>query len=152
MTLLLLGVFIVLFFVGRTAYKIYNFSAGLEEERSRYASMLFYDFSSRVDSVKLNNDEPGPGTVYCSITNGTINYSAEDSLAKTLVHHTRLRFNETNTVGHLQFIMPGAERWEAGDSLVVNSQQNVLTFFRKGKQIYSDQFSNLLEGRVTKGL
>lgn len=150
--ILLIGILIVVFFIGRTVYKIVSFSASLEAERQRYASQLSYNVSSRVDSVRRIDKDGGPGKVYCTITKGTINYAIEDSLAKTLIHHTTLRFNEATTDRTLQFIMPGAERWAAGDCLVINSGINQLTFFRKGNQIYSDQFSNLLEGRVTRGL
>lgn len=144
------GILIVVFFAGRIVYKLYTFSTSLEAERNRYAKALFYNFSSRLDSVALKKGKPG--TLYCTVTGGTINYLVEDSLAKTLIHHTSLRFNESTAEGQIQFVMPGAERWETGDSLVVNSQLNQLTFFRKGNQIYTDRFSNLLEGRVTRGL
>lgn len=145
------GILILVFLIGRTAFKIFNFSSSLEAERSHYVRQLSYDFSSRIDSVALPK-EGGPGTVYCTITKGTMNPLIEDSLAKNLLHHTTLRFNEAKLEGQLEFVMPGAERWMSGDSLVVNSERNELTFFRSGKQMYSDRFSNLLEGRITKGL
>jgi hypothetical protein len=149
--LLIFGIAIVLFFIGRTAYKIFNFSNSLEAERKNYVRHLSYNFSSRVDSVKLANKDGGIGKIYCTIIDGKANPSIEDSLAKTLQYHTTLRFNEAKTDGLLQFMMPGAERWISGDSIVVNSETNRMTFFRKGTQVYADDFSNLLEGRIAKG-
>jgi hypothetical protein len=150
--IILLGVFIVLCLIGRTVYKIISFTSKLGEERERYAGALLYNVSSRVDSIKLIAPTGGPGKIYCTVTKGNIDYSIEDSLAKTLVYHSSLRFNEIHTTGALRFVTPGAERWKTGDSVVINAPLNQLSFFRDGNQIYVDQLSNLLEGRITDGL
>jgi hypothetical protein len=120
------------------------------EEREWYAKNLNYDFSAVVDTVALDNPSQNYswGMVVCKLTRGDLNYRTEDSLKRKLEHHKRLRFNEMKTKGFVRFKMPSANRFVAGDSLVVNSDSNRVEFYREKKRYYHAALSELLTAKT----
>jgi hypothetical protein len=151
-TLIYLGIGVVLvgLLVFRLIFKQKKKFDRFSEEREWYAKNLNYDFSAVVDTVAL--DHPGQnysqGMVVCKVTRGDINCHTEDSLKRKLEHHKRLRFNEMKRPGYVRFVMPAANRFVTGDSLVVNSDSNRLEFYREQKRFYHAALSELLTAKM----
>jgi hypothetical protein len=144
---LLVLAFVTSVLLVRIGLKIYGNMKASGQERELYAQQLRYDFSMQIDTLSFLSGNAGPGKVAGKITRGTAIQSREDSLANSLKHFDRLYFNESKTPGSVRFVMPGADRFQKNDSIVVNSYQNEIKFFRNGSLRYEDKLSNLLEQR-----
>lgn len=123
-----------------------GFSSG-KEERFWYAQKLDYAFSARIDTVIMLKGNVGPGKLVCSLKTGTVDVSIEDSLNRHLKVHRSLRLLEPAKDNRFALTVPGADRFQNGDSVVVSSASNVISFFRKGNQVWTDQLSATLEAR-----
>jgi hypothetical protein len=143
------GIAIAALLLTRLGFKFNNRLKEFEHERQWYAQRLNYNFSAAVDTIVFLEGDVGLGRLLCTLTKGAIDNTVENDLNKKLKHFRKLRFNEDYHHGIVKFIMPGAERYLKNDSVVVNSMINDIRIFRKGKQIYADKLSNLLESRIT---
>lgn len=138
------SIVIVLFLVFRPVY--IKFSSG-KEEKVWYARQLHYDFSARVDTVIMLRGDVGLGKIVCHLTGGKPDPAVEDSLNQQLKRHKSLRLLLPVRHNQLEFIIPGAEHYRPGDSLVVNSASNTISFFRNGAELSIHELSTALEAR-----
>jgi hypothetical protein len=143
-TLLIVGILIMCALTVRVLYVKLN---GGMTERRWYTSHLHYNFSFRVDSVHMLRDNVGLGKIDCTITRGNPSESVEDSLNHHLSHHTSLQFLLPGDGLQRAFISMGAEYLKPGDSISVNSFQDIIQVYRQGKRIYENELSTTLEAR-----
>lgn len=131
----LIGVFLVLTLVLRLVYSHVN---TLAEEKAWYISQLHYDFSARVDSMVFHN------RAFLTVTRGSLDANREWQLKDRLHAH-----------GMLHLIIQ-RERWYdlrvpeetlADDSIYVNSENDLLSVYRKGELIVRQPLSTSLRQR-----
>lgn len=113
-------------------------------ERAWFAKALRYEFSARVDSVRMFNN--GTGRLWCRVTDGDPQVHREDSLKKFFKDHDMLYLIFHRSGDSIIFLLPNGDRVARGDSVRISSQQNMIQFFRDGKQVATDELSNTLTG------
>jgi hypothetical protein len=116
-------------------------------ERQWYTSQLHYDFSMRVDSIEMLHGDVGLGKISSTITRGNPGESVEDSLNHHLNHHKSLLFLLKGSGHKREFIIMRAEYLKPGDSISVNSANDLIQFFRSGKLYYQNELSTTIEAR-----
>ena len=114
------------------------------DEREWFASALQYEFSARVDSVRMFNAHTG--RLWCRITAGDPQTDREDSLKRSFKEHDMLYLIFHRSADSIIFIVPNGNLVAKGDSVRVSSETNTIQFFREGKQVATDQLSNTLTG------
>jgi hypothetical protein len=120
-------------------------NSGMVEEREWFASALRYEFSARVDSVRMFNKHTG--RLWCRLTSGDPQVDREDSLKRSFKKHDMLYLIFHRSADSIIFLVPNVGNLVAkGDSVRVSSQKNTIHFFRDGKQVATDQLSNTLTG------
>jgi hypothetical protein len=121
---------IFLFLVARLVIK--GYSDG-EDERRWYIQQLGFEFSGRVDTVIMKTKYQG--LIVFHVTDGNVDKAREDRLNEQLVHNHRIRFLTFRQKDQIQFSSKIAYQYLPGDSVCVNTQQNQVVMYRKGKRI-----------------
>lgn len=116
----------------------------MTEEREWFVSALRYEFSARVDSVRMFNEYTG--RLWCRLTEGDPQVGREDSLKPSFKEHDMLYLVFHRSADSLIFLVPNGNLVAKGDSVRVSSQKNIIQFFRDGEQVASGQLSNTLTG------
>jgi hypothetical protein len=119
-------------------------SGGMTEEREWFVSALRYEFSARVDSVRMFNAHTG--RLWCRLTEGDPKVDREDSLKRLFKEHDMLYLIFHRSADSVIFIVPNGNLIAKGDSARVSSQKNTIQFFREGKQVATDQLTNTITG------
>jgi hypothetical protein len=143
-TILMLGgiALLVLLLLARIVFKQKN---GVAEERRWFAKSVRYEFSARVDSIKMFN--PNAGRLQCVLTAGDPQIYREDSLKKLFKHHVMLYLIFKRSHDSITLVVPNHARLiEKGDSMRISSLENRIQFFRQGKLIVADSLSESLTG------
>lgn len=125
----------------------WNFSAqhsGMIEEREWFAKALRYEFSARVDSIRMFNAHSG--RLQCHLTSGDPQVHREDSLKSLFKAHDMLYLIFRRSADTITFIIPNGDLVAIGDSVRVSSKNNSIQFFRYGKQVATDSLTNTLTG------
>ena len=128
---------------GRNVYEVF---AGIDREIQSYVSNLNYDFKARVDSVV--SLKKGGGYLICKITSGRCSRSREDSLNEHLTNFKRIRFLHFRSDDQF-LIMVGGKKFRAGDSIVVNSQEDKFQVYRSGENILNAKISQSTRHKVS---
>lgn len=126
---------------------VYTKANGGMTERQWYTSHLHYDFSFRVDSIRMLHGDVGLGKIFCTITRGNPSATVEDSLYHHLTHHDWLQFLVPGSNPQRELILMRAEFLKLDDSISVNSVDDFVQVFRNGKLVYSNELSTTLEAR-----
>lgn len=116
----------------------------MAEEREWFANALRYEFSARVDSVRMFNQHTG--RLWCRLTAGDPQVAREDSLKTSFKEHDMLYLIFHKSADSIIFLVPNGDLVRKGDSVRVSSQKNTIQFFRDGKQVATDELSNTLTG------
>lgn len=116
----------------------------MEGEREWFAKALRYEFSARVDSIRMFNAHTGK--LWCRLTEGDPQVHREDSLKKLFQEHDMLYLIFQQSADTIVFIVPNGHLVGKGDSVRVSSQENAVTFFRDGKRVATDELSKTLTG------
>jgi hypothetical protein len=142
-TLLIIGAIglLCLLLIARILFKQNN---GLTEEREWFAKALGYEFSARIDSVRMFNKHTG--RLWCRITAGDPKVHREDSLKSSFKEHDMLYLIFHRSADSIIFIVPNGDLVAKGDSVRVSSQKNTIQFFRDGKPVASEELSTTLTG------
>lgn len=115
------------------------------EERRWFAKALRYEFSARVDSVRMFNQNAG--RLSCVLTSGNLQSGREDSLKRLFKHHDMLYLIFRRSGDSITFVLPHhAHQVAKGDSLRVSSRENRIQFFRAGKPLVADSLNETLTG------
>ena len=142
-TLLILGG-VGLLFVLLVVRLFYRQDSRMTEEREWFARSLRYEFSARVDSVRMFNKHTG--RVWARVTSGDPQVSREDSLKRLFKEHDMLYLIFQRSADSIIFIIPNGDLVAKGDSVRVSSQDNSIEFFRGGEEVATDELSNTLTG------
>lgn len=142
-TLILMGIALVtLLLMARLLFKQKSSAA---DERKWFVKGLCYEFSARVDSVKMFN--PNSGRLRCLLTTGDPHIDREDSLKRLFKHHDMLYLIFKRSTDTITFILPNhADIVAKGDSVRVSSRENRIQFFRDGLPVVTDSLSETLTG------
>ena len=142
-TLLILGG-IALVFLLLVVRLFFRQDSRMSEEREWFAEALRYEFSARVDSVRMFNN--GTGRLWCRITAGDPQVHREDSLKRSFKEHDMLYLVFHRSADSIIFLFPNGRQVRKGDSVRVSSRNNSIRFFRDGDPIAEDELSNTLTG------
>lgn len=118
--------------------------SNMGEERVWFAKALRYEFSARVDSIRMFNENTG--RLWCTLTDGDPQTHREDSLKRLFKEHDMLYLIFKRSGDSIVFIVPDSKQLAKGDSVRVSSEANTVRFFRDGKQIATDQLTSTLTG------
>jgi hypothetical protein len=127
--------------VGRLFFRQNN---NLTDEREWFAKELRYEFSARVDSIRMFNEDTG--RLWCSVTAGNPQTHREDSLKKSFKEHDMLYLIFHHSGDSIIFIVPHAKHLVKGDSVRVSSAKNSIEFFRDNAVVTSNRLSETLTG------
>jgi hypothetical protein len=116
----------------------------MTEEREWFVDGLRYEFSARVDSVRMFNEETG--RLWCRITSGDPRVGREDSLKRSFKEHDMLYLIFHRSADSIIFLVPNGDLVAKGDSVRISSSKNTIQFFRNGKQVATDALSHTLTG------
>jgi hypothetical protein len=143
-TILILGgiALLILLLTVRVFFRQKN---GVEDERKWFARSLRYEFSARVDSVRMFNENSG--RLRCRLTSGKAQMDREDSLKRLFKQHDMLYLIFKRSADTITFVLPNHAKLVAkGDSVRVSSHENKIQFFRAGKPLVTDSLSEALTG------
>ena len=116
-----------------------------EDERSWFVRALRYEFTARVDTVRIFNEHAG--RLQCLLTRGNPVVNREDSLKIHFKKHDMLYFLFKRSSDTIFFVLPEHIREiEKGDSVQVSSMRNSIQVFRNGKPVVSESLTEMLTG------
>lgn len=127
--------------IGRLFYKQ---NSGMGTERKWFVKNLRYEFTARVDSIRMFNENTG--RLWCRITSGDPQTHREDSLKQHFREHDMLYLIFQHKGDSIIFLIPNGKTVAKGDSVRVSSVENSIQFFRNGQPVATDQLSNTLTG------
>jgi hypothetical protein len=140
--LILAGIFLFcLLLIVRLFFKQHS---GMTEEREWFVKALRYEFSAKVDNVRMFNEHTG--RLWCRVTSGDPQTHREDSLKPLFKEHDMLYLIFKRSADSIIFIIPNGDLVAKGDSVHVSSKENSIQFFRNGRQVATDELSNTLTG------
>ncbi|HTF21796.1 MAG TPA: hypothetical protein VK658_27140 [Chryseolinea sp.] len=119
-------------------------SNSMGEEREWFVKGLRYEFSARVDSVRMFNENTG--RIWCRLTSGNPQIDREDSLKRLFKHHDMLYLIFHRSGDSIIFLIPNGKHVRMGDSVRISSERNSIQFCRGGMEVATDQLSNTLTG------
>jgi hypothetical protein len=104
-----------------------------DSERQWYISQLGFEFSGEVDSVIMHGKYHG--LLLFRITKGKIDKSKERKLQHKLKGNGRLDLFVHQPEGKFEMITPIAYKYQRGDSIYVNTNEDRISLYRKNKLI-----------------
>jgi len=121
-----IGVVIIVFLT----YRLFTQHVdGVEDEKLWYINNLKYDFSGKVEMVHR------PNHILFQVTSGKFDKDREDDLADRIKFWGRLELLIAR--GESFELMNGLAKYQKGDSLYINSDENVVRIYR-GKELLSE--------------
>jgi hypothetical protein len=116
----------------------------LTDEREWFAEALGYEFSARVDSIRMLNEKTA--RLWCILSSGDPINEREDSLKQLFNEHDMLYLIIKRSDDTVTFLIPNGDMVAQGDSVAVSSSKNTIQFYRDGNKVATDQLSNTLTG------
>jgi hypothetical protein len=116
----------------------------MTEEREWFVDALRYEFSAKVDSVWMLNQNTGK--LWCRVTAGNPQTHREDSLKRLFKEHDMLYLIFHKSADSIVFLVQYGNLITKGDSVRVSSKNDNIQFFREGKQVASHKLSATLTG------
>jgi hypothetical protein len=123
---------------------VYRQNNRMSQEREWFVKGLEYEFSARVDSIRMFNESTG--RLWCRITSGDPKVHREDSLKKLFTQHDMLYFVFHRVADSIIFILPEAKMIEKNDSVRVSSKENSIQVFRGDEKVFSDEMTDVVTG------
>jgi len=143
-TILILGGIAMLMLL-LMARVLFHQKSSATDERKWFVKALGYEFSARVDSVWMFNQNSG--RLRCLLTMGDPQIDREDSLKRLFKHHDMLYLIFKRCADSITFVLPNHANLVAkGDSVRVSSRENRIAFFRVGQQVATDSLTETLTG------
>ena len=142
-SILIFGAILLIILLGIRAIRLHG--DDLENERQSYIKQLGYDFSGEIDSLQIHNGSHG--MVFFHITKGHVTKAREIEVNKKLVHHAELILLEFRGPGLIGIASETADKYKKGDSIVVSTDENLITVFSKGDKITESEVLPWLRGR-----
>lgn len=142
---IIVSILLLVLLIGRA---VMNTGGELDNEIEEYVRNLNYDFSAKIDSIVVTNDEKDLGVLVCRITNGTYNKFVEDSLNRHLINYKRIRFLSFDQDGRFRKFLPDISKYRPNDSIVVSSKEDKYYIFRNSKTIFERKMSQSTSHKV----
>src|SRR5687768_11663247 len=89
--------------------------SSMKTEREWFAGALRYEFSARVDSVRMFNGQTG--RLWCRLTSGDPQITREDSLKRFFKEHDMLYLIFHRSADSIIFLVPNGNLVAKGDSV-----------------------------------
>jgi hypothetical protein len=142
-TLLILGGIALLLFllIIRLFFRQNNH---MTDEREWFVKALRYEFSAKVDSIWMLNENTGK--LWCRLIEGDPRVDREDSLKRSFKEHDMLYLIFHKSADSIVFLVPYGNLVGKGDSVHVSSRTNSIEFFRDGEEVVKDKLTNTLTG------
>jgi len=137
-----LAIAVFVFLVIRAIYLHWD---GAKNERPLYVNKLGFHFSATVDSLKGFSHTNG--LVYFHATGSDLNLSTEKQVNQKLKYNGSLQFILNFGKGKLAFHSRDLHKYNTGDSLTINSDDDKIYIYRKGKLMAESEISKALSGR-----
>ena len=112
-----------------------------EEERQWFLDELNYDFSGEVDSIRIVREKLG--FIRFHLTRGEATPHTENKLNRQLKDKESMYLLMFRPENKIDILSRSPLLLKKGDSLVVNSDQDQMVFYRKGKEIARDKISTI---------
>ncbi len=129
-----------------TTRLFYNHADGVKAEKLWYVENLDFHFSATADSLFVfpgNNS----GLLYFHLSNGELRLTAEDELKEKLKYHGDLGFILKKPEDKFAFHVINVEKYQQGDSIVVNTDSNRILIYRQRKLTFENEITPCLSGR-----
>ena len=141
-TLIIIGsiIFLILLGVNGVRMQIGRFKS----EKQKYIDELHLEFSGSVDSIRVLGRNFG--VVIVHLTDGAVDSTREAELGKELKHNEGLRFLRYKSPDAIRILSHEANYYKIGDSIRVNTDENLIRIFRKGKKVNESTIENSLRG------
>jgi hypothetical protein len=122
-------------------------SGEVDDAKHEFVSKLGYDLSARIDSVGLFNKNAPVGFLYVTITRGTFENN-EKKVARKVKDPSRIhwRYLVPRKGKGIEIFHKDANKLQQGDSLVINSDKDLLVIFRNGSKVSESVISENLRG------
>jgi hypothetical protein len=111
------------------------------EERQWFLDHLDYDFSGEIDSIRIVRENLG--FVRFHFTRGEVTPHVENKLNRQLTETHAIYVLMFRPEKKIDVITRNPILLKKGDSLVVNSDQDKMVFYRDGKEIARDKVSSI---------
>jgi hypothetical protein len=131
-----------LFLVIRAMYLHWS---GARDERPQYVKNLGYHFSATVDSLK--GFSRTNGLVYFHTASGDLNLSTENLMNQKLKYNGSIRFILNFGKDKLAFHSRELNKYSAGDSIAINSDNDKIYIYQKGKLAAESEITSALSGK-----
>ena len=144
LTIIIISLTIFLLLAFRTLFTYFD---GVKDEKLSYVHKLNFKFSTKIDSVgRLNRRNVG--RIFFHSVIGTFEESVEDKLKDELKYSGELRFifRNENTIA-MSINTKTADKYQTGDSIVVDTNNNKITFHRGAKVISENKVTEALACR-----
>lgn len=102
-------------------------------EQEWFVKEVGYEFSVTVDSIRMYNS--AGGVLRGRITAGNPQTQREDSLKKFFKKHEMLYLVFKRSSDSINLILPYANRVSKGDSIRIDSKENLILVFRQGEEV-----------------
>lgn len=141
--LILIGVgLLMILLIARLIFQQTNHN---DDERKWFAKELGYEFTARVDTVWIFNENAG--RLRCVLITGDPQIEREDSLKRFFKQYDMLYLIFKRSADSIYFMLPENIKLVArGDSVRVSSRENSIEFFREGKPLMTDSLTETLTG------
>jgi hypothetical protein len=113
-------------------------------EKVEYVKELNYQFSGKIDSVVLLNRFQG--LLFFTTTSGYLDKLTERELRKKQKYDEDLRFIMFTQNGKMTLLLSGADKYNAGDSIHVNTDNDNVEIFREKVLIMNGKVSQMVDG------
>jgi hypothetical protein len=124
---------------------LYTHIDGVKNEKLSYVHKLNFKFSTKIDSVQLLNQR-NSGLIFFHGAPVTFR-EFEDKLQDQLKYNGDLRFILFRPNNVLAIATGMADKYKTGDSIVVDTDNNTITFYRGNKMISESEVTEALNGR-----
>ncbi len=124
---------------------LFNQNNSATDERKWFVESLRYEFSAKVASVTMFNENSARLT--CLLIVGDPQIEREDSLKRFFKKHDMLYLIFKRSDDSITFVLPNhASHVAKGDSVCVSSRENSIQFFRAGQLVMTDSLTKTLTG------
>ena len=144
-TIITISIIILVLMVFKT---LYTYIDGVGDEKLSYVHKLNFKFSAKVDSIEVTLKRKHIGNIFFHYVTGTFDESVEDRLKDELEYSGDLQFIFSNATHHaMNFNTKTVDKYQIGDSVVVDTDNNKITLYRGPEVISEDKVTEALAWR-----
>ena len=141
-TLIIIGSIILLILLGINGIRMQI--GKFKSEKQKYIDELHLEFSGSVDSIRVLGRNLAVVVVH--LTDGAVDSTREVELGKEIKHNRGIRFLKYKSKDAIKILSHEANSYKVGDSIRVNTDENLIRIFRKGEKVAESTVENSLRG------